>query len=146
MLLTIDPSISDLGWAVGQENGNLNDFGHFRTYSEWSLERRVQTIQEEIQNLVDEWDVDLIIYEWPEAFRYSHGTQGVQTFLRMGLAFGAFLTIRDIEFEQVTPREWKGQQKKEETKLLVNNRYDVDIKNSNSADAVGLYDYWVGKK
>lgn len=140
MILAIDPSISDLGWAVGDKE-DIYDYGHKRTYSRWDLDRRAKEIQDEIKEKIDEYAVDTILYEMPKSFRHNK-TRGIETWLKFGVSLGAFLTIEGVQTQQVSPQKWKGSQSKEDTKLLTKNVIGEEISNHNASDACGILIWW----
>lgn len=134
--LYLDPSISNFGYCV-EVDGEIVNYGHKRTYSKYELHERVRTIVDEVSQQIEEYDIDNLVYEYPDKGSY-HAT-GVQTFIKLGVAIGSVLALYDWEeVYQYTPKEWKGKQSKEDTQMLVKSKgFDVD--DDNVADAIGLY-------
>lgn len=134
-ILVLDPSISNFGYCIVQDNEIVN-YGHKRTYSKYPLHERVKTIANEIKEQVEEYDVDSLIYEYPDKGKY-HPT-GMQTFVKLGVAIGAVLSLYDWdEVFQYTPKEWKGKTGKEETLEEISEK-GFDVKDDNVGDAIAL--------
>jgi len=138
-ILYLDPSISNFGYCIEQD-GEIVNYGHKRTYSKYLLHERVKTIADEINEQIYEYDIDTLVYEYPDKGKY-HPT-GMQTFVKLGVAIGAVLSLYNWESVfQYTPREWKSNKSKEETELLVKEKYGIESKDSNEIDAIGLCAY-----
>ena len=149
-VLTLDPSIANLGYAVGEPvSQDLNTAGLIRTYSKWDMERRVEAIRREIEQLMVDFKPSVVIWERPKKFRYSgRQTAGIQTFFHMGIGTGAMLAgvtggIEDDEeqrVESVTPQKWKGNDTKQETKMRVNALGVEGLPDDHNVyDAVGIF-------
>lgn len=138
-ILYLDPSISNFGYCIEQD-GEIVNYGHKRTYSKYPLHERVRTIADEISEQVDEYGVETLVYEYPDKGKY-HPT-GMQTFIKLGVAIGAVLSLYDWEeVYQYTPREWKGKSSKGDTEVLVKGKYGIESDDSNEIDAIGLCAY-----
>ena len=137
-ILCIDPSISNFGYCVGID-GEIVQYGHKRTYSKYELHERVRTIIDELKPLIDKYDIEDLVYEYPDKGKY-HAT-GIQTFLKLGLAIGTVISLHNWDnVHQYKPSEWKGRKSKIETQMLVKSKgFDVD--DDNTADAIGIYLY-----
>lgn len=135
--LYVDPSIANFGYCVSVDD-EIVDYGHKRTYSKYPLHDRVLTIKETLTNEIIKYEVDDLVYEYPDKGKY-HPT-GVQTFLRLGVAIGAVLGLHSWEnVYQYTPKEWKGGRPKSETALLVKSKGFNDVEDNNTIDSLGLY-------
>lgn len=133
--LSYDPSISNFGWAIGNEN-EIIDFGHQRTYPKYDLCDRAKKIADTLLEQADKYEAESLIYEYPNKGKY-HAT-GMQTFIKLGIAIGIPLIIKDWKnVYKYTPREWKANRSKEETELSVKSK-GFDIKDNNAVDAVAL--------
>jgi len=142
-ILVLDPSISNFGYCIVQDDEIVN-YGHKRTYSKYPLHKRVKTIADEIKEQVEQYDVDSLVYEYPDKGKY-HPT-GMQTFVKLGVAIGAVLSLYDWdEVCQYTPKEWKGKTGKEETLEEISDK-GFDVKDDNVGDAVALALYYRDKK
>ena len=137
----IDPSISNFGYCVSVDN-EIVEYGHKRTYSKYELHERVRTIIDELKPLIDEYNVEDLVYEYPDKGKY-HAT-GIQTFLKLGVAIGTVISLHDWDnVYQYKPSEWKGRKSKKETQMLVKSQgFNVD--DDNTADAIGIYLYHNG--
>lgn len=137
-ILVLDPSISNFGYCIIQD-GEIVNYGHKRTYSKYPLHERVKTIADKIKEQVEEYNVDSLVYEYPDKGKY-HPT-GMQTFVKLGVAIGAVLSLYDWdEVYQYTPKEWKGKSGKEETLEEISKEgFDVDDDNVGDSIALALY-------
>ncbi len=134
-VLVLDPSISNFGYCIVQDSEIIH-YDHKRTYSKYPLHERVKTIADEIKEQVEQYDVDSLVYEYPDKGKY-HPT-GMQTFVKLGVAIGAVLSLYDWEeVYQYTPKEWKGKTGKEETLKEIADK-GFDVKDDNVGDAVAL--------
>lgn len=141
MILSVDPSISNFGWALGKE-GEILDSGHKRTYSKYPLVERVLTIREFMVDLSEEHNLTTLVCEGVDKPRY-HMTHGVSTFWKLGLSVGVFFSFQEWDDAYLlTPDEWKGKTSKSETLLLAKSLVDWEIKDGNEADAIGLLNYF----
>ena len=143
-ILYLDPSISNFGYCISVD-GEIVDYGHKRTYSKYELHERVTTIVNLLKEKIDEYEVGNLVYEYPDKGKY-HPT-GVQTFIKLGVAIGCVLGMKDWEkVVQYTPREWKNNMSKEETSLLIKGKYGIESNDSNEIDSIGLYDFHANNK
>ena len=137
-VLVLDPSISNFGYCIIDDNEIVN-YGHKRTYSKYSLHERVKTIADEIKEQVEKYNVDSLVYEYPDKGKY-HPT-GMQTFVKLGVSIGAVLSLYDWDkVYQYTPKEWKGKDSKEDTiNKIAEDGFDVEDSNVGDAIALALY-------
>lgn len=147
IIISIDPSLSNAGWAVGkQDNGNLCllGHGHIRTYSKWEDWQRVQTLREGIKGLIQQYSVNFVLYESPGFFLYSKDRGvGIRSFVGLGMSIGSILSIPGIEYQGISPQEWKGRKTKQETKNMIESILGYEIKDHNEIDAIGLLVWFI---
>jgi hypothetical protein len=96
-----------------------------------------------VTKLVKEYQVQKVLWERPEVYPYKGRRQmGIRTFLALGVALGAVLTVPGVEYIAVSPMMWKGRYPKERTLQWVHEE-GYTTEDHNEADAIAmLLWYW----
>jgi hypothetical protein len=162
VILSLDPSILHLGWAImrdaiiydsqkAQERKFvLCDYGTILASKVKKLEfvDRMRYVLTELNELVIDSDVECLVIEKPEPWgsykslaSSRSGSLEILTILTGALAgwcIGQGLEVRFIKVSQ-----WKGQLPKHMTKKRMERKYNVAFKTTDEADAVGLGDWYL---
>lgn len=105
-LLALDQSSKTSGFAVF-EDGKLIDYGHF-TFTDAELGARLCKIKDKVDSLIDEYNIDTVIYE---DIQYQRNvTGGVKTFKALAEVIGVIYELlhrREIPNSAVLSTVWK---------------------------------------
>jgi hypothetical protein len=161
-IVSIDPSINDVGWAVcsGLERDSDGVWDDSKADWRWGCWKiRSNSLSFKLREIV-EWmivefdgldpDVDILILEWPQFFDAERGHIAAQQGHTINLAavdayIAGFFRMRPENYHLIRPSEWKGNLSKEITRkrffrnLGIKQIYTVD---HNAVDAVMLLLRW----
>lgn len=157
ILLALDQATRITGYAIF-ENDKLKTFGKIVT-SQDDIGERLVTIREKIQELIEEYQVDTIIFEDIQLQEKVNGQQminNVQTFKKLAEVFGVvyeLATELKIKNEAVLSSSWKsvlkikGQQRTDQKRnacTYVQTQYSVKC-SQDEADAICIGTYYLIK-
>lgn len=138
MLISIDPSINDTGWAVG-ENGKIVESGVIKTGgSNFSVASRLQKLHESIIHIRARHVCSGAVVEVPGSFTYARSAHGQKplnapAMAKLNMAVGAVLvSLAGCKIHTVIASEWKGSMTKEMSCRL------AGVKDHNEADGINL--------
>jgi hypothetical protein len=165
MIVAIDPSINELGWAVLFEKGPmvttpLKDYGTIRApqvLKSSSDEARMSWMIQQVESVIIEavdpnlWkDFCTLVIERPQlwgAYKSVASSHSGSLF-QLTLLVGALWNWGNEKFHEavlVPVSTWKGQLPKEVVEKRMSEKYQVAFRTSHEADAVGLADYYQEK-
>lgn len=141
MILTVDPSIGNVGYAVWTDEGNLVKYGLIKTDPKKHIAARLQEISEDIYNICKGNRIKTLVMEQPPY--YTKKGKNVSSLMKLSHAFGAieasfYLSGGELAIN-VEPNSWKGNgTKKEATQTLVKSVYKVTGVRHDVFDAIGI--------
>jgi len=148
-MLTIDPSINDLGWAIFEDKVLISFatiHAPIRT-RKFPLEDRILFICDEVVNSTNSF-FDTILVEKPQlwgaykSIASAHSGSLLGLYLTVGALFTHLQKI-GTNVSLIPVSMWKGQLSKEITKKTMEEKYQVIFKTSHEADAVGIGDWFL---
>lgn len=158
-ILALDPSTTIAGWALGTDGGQLIECGLVRGEVGLSPMDRAMGMAQEIAHKVAQHHkaVHHFIMEEPCVWQSPRGAAASNSGALTALSLGAgcmynslIYSVLPFERSTVTPQKWKGQLPKELFFDRMNKKYQLGLKynlvNCNITDAVGLYEWFIGRK
>lgn len=144
-ILGIDPSISELGYAV-LDGGDVVCSGIIKTSSKNEYQTRIRDIYIQLEDIAQTWKPDLLAIE-TQFINPRLGGSVLKTTEVTGLAVGVALSAnKDILVLRVNPKHMKsaigltGKGKRKEAKErsleFVKEEYGIEVKNNNISDAI----------
>ena len=144
--LGIDPGLAIIGWAILEElqtgNANLIDYGIIETPSTLSTSQRLLEIEQDMVEILQEFQPDNIAMEMPFFNRQIKAAGGVLQ------AFGVIHLVcyRELEIEPIMLHQssWKahlgdGKATKSEVAEILLNFFDLkELPIDDSVDAIGI--------
>lgn len=138
MIISIDPSINNTGWAVG-EKGNIIESGVIKTGgSKISVPARLQKLHESIIHIRTRHICTDAVVEIPDSFTYTRSAYGQKplnsaALAKLNMAIGAILvSLTGCKVHLIKAHEWKGHMSKEQSCRL------AGVKSHDEADAIML--------
>lgn len=160
MILAIDPSIANLGWAILTYEPGTDAHPRIecsgtvkRKTSNLSPEHRINSILEGLEDEIVNWFCratnGTIVIEQPQLWGSYKSTASLHSGALLGLHIltGALYwwgTTHVKEVHLIPVTEWKGQLPKSVTRKRMEKKYDVKFETFDESDAVGLGDYFIG--
>lgn len=153
-LLSIDPSINSLGWAIfNLENGELEASGVVHNYIPQSqeIEKRIRGIICNLTVAIWRWlkRVRIVIIEKPHMWGAYKSVASAHSgsLLVLHILVGAlFWWASDNKCKLIRVSEWKGQLPKDVTKARMEKKYAKVFKGDDEADAVGLGSWYLERQ
>ena len=151
MIIAVDPSINQTGWAYnlnGKEiSGVIKTKGNSDPEKIRDLIFKLSAVMKELYSarLLDSTQIQAVV-EIAEGFGYARSTnhygkqQNVRALLKNAKATGAIigqLTIRDIQVVEIGATFWKGKMNKKMGQMI------TQKSNNNEADAIMLLRWWI---
>lgn len=165
MLLSIDPSIANLGWAILTHDNvdlapldtdahpQLVTFGTVKcSTSHLNFEARIDTIigglEEAIAAAGYRLSIKQVVIEKPQLWGAYKSTASLHAgdLLGLHLLTGALYWWANSHYAEaflIPVTEWKGQLPKKVTQKRMEKKYGVKFQTDDESDAVGLGDYWL---
>ena len=142
IVLSIDPSIRNTGWAQFR-GGEKQGSGVIRTQGTDDF-ARIRSIVGAVMLLIPSGGCDVVI-EVPPAFTYARSARGAKglnagSMQKLNWVVGAICTaaaLRCSRVHPVSPAEWKGCRSKAWDKAISGKR------SSDEADAIGIGEWWL---
>lgn len=160
ILLAIDSSIANIGYAVFDDSYPIDKAriasGTLRIPKMDETEK-VREIFIVIKELINRYNCQEAIIEKPERFSYGRSTnlygrgKNLESLRLNNLAVGIIsgtCQSEDLKIVFVTPREWKGKQPKEVTRMWVNDLFGLQLekKNYDESDALKIGAWHIERK
>ena len=144
MILAVDPSINNTGWAV-VDSGQIKDVGVIKVKG--SDVKRIYDLGEAITRLLMLNEIDVAVVEIPEAFSYNRSTSAwtgkglnQKSLQKLNWAIGAItyaLRRWDVEVILISATKWKGRRTKKLDKAVAEQVVGRSL-SADEADAVLL--------
>lgn len=141
MILSIDPSIGNVGFAVWSPDGNLLKYGLIKTSPKKNIASRLHEISSEIHEICSTNRIRTLVIEQPPYF--TRKNTNVESLMKLSHAFGAiesafYLSGGELAIN-VEPNSWKGRgTKKTQTQFLVKSIYHITGVRHDVYDAIGI--------
>lgn len=160
MILAIDPSIMNLGWALLSPTASVGPrliaYGTVvRKTGELSPESRINSIIWGLNSAIGETgherDIDVVVIEQPQLW----GSYKSAASLHQGALLGLFILTGALYWwanhnfpraHLIPVTEWKGQLPKHVTQKRMEQKYGVKFATDDESDACGLGDYWLTER
>lgn len=143
--VSLDTSTTCSGLAL-YVNGNLNAWAKLTPLKKITIEERMYTMADMIQDKLDEWKPDIVYIETPQ----GHGAN-VKLARNLGMMLGVVMgwcASHGVDFNEVAPSQWRkwagwsqGKLTRSELKQMsideVKKRHNIDV-GDDVADAINL--------
>ena len=152
-LLSIDPSIKNLGYAFF-DNQALVSHGVFKSDANETIAKRLTFLLRGLDATGNVWGApDAVVIESPPSFTYGrsarHGkTLNADAMNKLWMTIGALLAHYEglnVPVELTDVMKWKGQQGKGVAKMNAKLLYELDV-NDHIADAIMLGHHYLSTK
>jgi hypothetical protein len=145
MIITLDPSINDCGYAIFRKNRSLHSYGVIKPEKGLEWKEKAYSILLKIESLKAYCNEDLekIIYEMPEIWFSARGQISKESGALEKLYFVCGMIQGKFEYiaYPLTPSQWKGQLPKDVTLERICKKYHLKDITSHEADAIAIGDY-----
>ena len=160
IIIAFDASINNTGYAIADSEikdspKSLLKSGTLKIIKPDSvtLVEKVAILAVEVDNLCKFFKPDVIIIEKALAYAYKgrknyygkalNVNSMALNALSVGVIAGA-VSKHSVNIKFVSAQEWKGMQRKEVTRLVVNNEYNLKLKrvNNDEVDAIGIASWY----
>ena len=137
MIISLDPSINDTGWAVG-DNGKIIESGIIKTGgTKFSVAARLQKLHESIIHIRARHVCTDAVVEIPGSFTYARSQgqkpKNLASLAKLNMAIGAIMvSLAGCKIHTVLATEWKGNMSK-----AASCRF-AKVSDHNRADAINL--------
>lgn len=154
MILSLDTSLNNTGYAIFDDKGKLIEYGVLKSKGAETWIKTHSTNMQ-ISALMAKYDIDTVVVEQPghkSYARYKKSSSGnpvnAESMAKNNMAFGAitnhlYSINHQLKIIPVIASTWKGKRSKEIDKLLASQIAGVKIKNSDIADAITLCDWYL---
>lgn len=142
MILAVDPSINETGWAVG-DGGGIVESGVIKTGgASKSISARLVLLRDSIVGIRNRHICVDAVIEVPGTFTYARSARGQKplnaaAIAKLNMAIGVvYLSVAGCSIHEVIASQWKGKLTKEAACRLTGE------KNHNIADAILLLQWF----
>lgn len=148
MMIAIDPSINDIGWAIF-DNSELEKFSGISTRGK-EVNEKLMYLFNEIKYIIKQYPVFELVIEIPNYWTIDRARKRdmFTLFQAIGVIKASFISIQlSSKIYDLKVSDWKGHKSKGETKFEMSSLYSLgkDLK-SHVYDAVGLGHYWLSQQ
>lgn len=152
IVLSIDSSISNIGWAVLDDTETvgskmLKGSGTLKIPN-LKMASKAKKIMDGITSLIDQYDTEVAVIERPMSFTYARTSRYTRSLNQSAMAknniavgiISATCIGRGLETHYMSAQDWKGKQPKEVTIQAVNILFGTTITKSkhDEADAIKM--------
>lgn len=155
-ILFLDLSSKSSGWSIGNDNGDLINYGCIQSKST-NVFKRIEVMKQEIEKIVKENNISKVVLEEVFEMFTNTRTQKVLMWVQGVILFSIMQINPKAEYEFVLPSEWRSKLKikngrgikRESAKAAdieyVKNKYNLDV-NDDIADAICIHDAYYIKE
>ena len=145
--LALDLSSKSSGWAVNAED--KIEYGCIAS-SSTDVNKRILIMRDGVLELVKKYNVERIVAEEVRPDLQNSHTQKILTYVQAAIVLAVYEYNKNIKVEFIQPNSWRSKigiktgagVKRETLKaqdiLFVKNKYGLDVKNDDEADAIGI--------
>jgi len=156
-IISIDSSIAKIGWAVLNDTKSVGPemlvgYGTIKIPS-GDINFKTQIITKELVKIIQKYNPEKALIETAKPFTYGRSTRygkplNQKAMAKNNVAVGIITTVcqtRGMMTRHMSAQEWKGNQKKEITRWVVNATYDIKILKSHNdeADAIKMGQWFI---
>jgi len=142
VIIAIDPSINETGWAVG-DGGGIVESGVIRTRPAGkSVPKRLVLLRDCIIGIRNRHVCTDAVVEVPGSFTYARSARGgkplnAAAIAKLNMAIGVvFISVDGCTIHEVVASQWKGKMNKEQANLITGKS------NNNESDAILLLQWF----